>query len=59
MQRTDVKASSTVRTAGRLVPVLLAAMLGLFVVWGVGFAGPDVLHNAAHDARHAHAFPCH
>lgn len=61
MQDTDVKRSSTVRVAGRvgLVPALMAALLGLFVVLGVGFAGADVLHNAAHDARHAHAFPCH
>jgi cobalt transporter subunit CbtB len=29
------------------------------LVVGVGFAGPDTIHNAAHDARHAMAFPCH
>jgi cobalt transporter subunit CbtB len=45
--------------AGALLPVLAAALLGAFIVWGVGFAGASVLHNAAHDARHAHAFPCH
>ena len=41
------------------VPVALAAMLGLFLITMVGFAGPDVLHNAAHDTRHGAAFPCH
>lgn len=40
-------------------PALAAAFLGLFLVFGVGFAGPSVIHNAAHDARHIHAFPCH
>jgi cobalt transporter subunit CbtB len=25
----------------------------------VGFAGPAALHEAAHDSRHAIAFPCH
>jgi cobalt transporter subunit CbtB len=24
-----------------------------------GFAEPSILHNAAHDWRHAHNFPCH
>jgi cobalt transporter subunit CbtB len=38
---------------------MAAALLGLVLVLGVGFAGPAVIHNAAHDARHIHAFPCH
>jgi cobalt transporter subunit CbtB len=29
------------------------------VLFGVGFAGSAVLHNAAHDSRHSFAFPCH
>jgi cobalt transporter subunit CbtB len=41
------------------LPAVVAMLLGLFVVIGVGFAGPAVLHNAAHDTRHAFAFPCH
>jgi len=35
-----------------------AALLGLALLYGVGFA-PAAVHNAAHDARHAAAFPCH
>jgi cobalt transporter subunit CbtB len=42
-----------------VVPAALAAAIGLFVITMVGFAGPDVLHNAAHDTRHGAAFPCH
>lgn len=38
---------------------LLAAVLGLFVVAGVGFSHLPALHNAAHDVRHANGFPCH
>jgi cobalt transporter subunit CbtB len=38
---------------------LAALLLGLFVIYGVGFAYPSHIHNAAHDARHAFAFPCH
>jgi cobalt transporter subunit CbtB len=41
------------------VAALVAALLGLFILYGVGFANPATLHNAAHDARHSFAFPCH
>ena len=45
--------------AALAVLVLVAAMLGLFVVGFVGFSQMEVLHNAAHDSRHSLAFPCH
>ena len=45
--------------AERALPVAVLALLGVFLLFGTGFAQPDVLHNAAHDARHAFAFPCH
>lgn len=41
------------------VPAVLAAFLGLFMVWGVGFSDISTVHNAAHDVRHSSAFPCH
>lgn len=47
------------RRAYAVVPAFAAAFLGLFLLWGVAFAGPAVVHNAAHDARHSAAFPCH
>ncbi len=38
----------------------LAAMaFGAIVLFAVGFLPRDVAHNAAHDTRHALAFPCH
>ena len=37
----------------------VALVLGVFILFGVGFAQPELLHNAAHDARHAFTFPCH
>ena len=43
----------------RLITVVVLGLLGVFVIWGVGFAQPETLHNAAHDSRHAIAFPCH
>jgi cobalt transporter subunit CbtB len=36
-----------------------AALLGVLILFGVGFSHPTVAHNAAHDARHAQGFPCH
>ena len=50
----DVRARSEARIAAAL-----AALLGLFVIWGVGFSHIPALHNAAHDTRHSMAFPCH
>ncbi len=43
----------------RALPLALAAMLGLAVVWIVGFSHVEAAHNAAHDYRHSMAFPCH
>jgi cobalt transporter subunit CbtB len=38
---------------------LIAAVFGVFMLAGVGFAGASSVHNAAHDSRHSFAFPCH
>jgi cobalt transporter subunit CbtB len=57
MSNATVATLATVRPA--LVPALVALALGAFLVLGAGFAGSSVLHNAAHDGRHAFAFPCH
>lgn len=34
-------------------------LFGVFVLYGVGFAQPSEIHNAAHDSRHSFTFPCH
>lgn len=46
-------------TAARRLPELFALLLGVAIFATVGMAGADVIHNAAHDARHATVFPCH
>lgn len=43
----------------RLVAGLFALLLGSFLVFGAGFAHSSVLHDTAHDVRHANGFPCH
>lgn len=45
--------------AGTAAPAIMAAFLGLFMIWGVGFSPASMVHNAAHDVRHSAAFPCH
>ena len=42
-----------------LWPALAAAMFGVVILFGVALANSDTIHNAAHDTRHAAAFPCH
>jgi len=38
---------------------MVAALLGVFILYGVGFSPAEAAHNAAHDGRHSMAFPCH
>ncbi len=56
-------AASTLSTsglkAGALLPSMMSVLFGLFMIGFVGFSQLDVVHNAAHDTRHANAFPCH
>ena len=40
-------------------PLVVTALLGVVILFAVGLAPINVVHNAAHDARHVHAFPCH
>lgn len=43
----------------RLTAGVVAMLLGLFLLLGAGFVQAEVIHNAAHDGRHALSFPCH
>tara|TARA_R100001509_G_scaffold110369_1_gene66120 strand:- start:1109 stop:1360 length:252 start_codon:yes stop_codon:yes gene_type:complete len=42
-----------------LLPILACAVFGLAVVFVTGHVQADLLHDAAHDVRHATGFPCH
>ena len=54
-----VTAPSRPLTLSRAIPIFAAALLGMFIVGGVGFSHIEAVHNAAHDYRHSMAFPCH
>lgn len=43
----------------KVVGISAAVVLGTFIVFAIGFAAPELIHNAAHDIRHGLAFPCH
>lgn len=45
--------------SGRLWRAGILALVGAALVYLSGFAQPDLVHNAAHDSRHAFATPCH
>ena len=47
------------RARSRSLGAVCAALLGLVLVYGAGFAQTEAFHNGAHDARHAAGFPCH
>ena len=54
---------SQTRTMARadtsLLPIAFAALAGVMLLLAAGYAQASVLHDAAHDQRHAMAFPCH
>jgi cobalt transporter subunit CbtB len=58
LDNVDSRSRSTV-WKNKVMPVLLAGSLGLVLLYGAAFAETSALHNAAHDARHSAAFPCH
>ncbi len=43
----------------RMMTGVVTALLCVFMLYGVAFAQSDILHNAAHDTRHAITVPCH
>jgi cobalt transporter subunit CbtB len=43
----------------RVLSASAAIGLALIILFGTAFAGPKIVHNAAHDVRHSFAFPCH
>lgn len=50
---------SSVASKSVLAPVLAMMVMGLALMFVAGHAQSSVLHDAAHDMRHATGFPCH
>ncbi len=47
------------QSKSNMAPIAFAAFLGLLIIYVAGHSQSDILHNAAHDVRHATGFPCH
>lgn len=47
------------RTDTGLLGIAGAVLMGLMLLFAAGFAQATVMHDTAHDMRHAMAFPCH
>jgi cobalt transporter subunit CbtB len=56
---TAARLATTFAFDRRTVAGLLSLLFGVGLLAAVGFAGPQAIHNAAHDTRHAIGFPCH
>ena len=41
----------------KLIGISAAILMGTFIIFSVGFASPEMIHNAAHDARNVLVFP--
>ena len=51
--RTDTPVDTSYAT------LALVVLAGVFLLIASGFAQGAIVHDAAHDQRHAMAFPCH
>lgn len=61
MQASAVVPATNTRvwTISHRLPALGVFLIGLVVLYAVGFSTMPRAHNAAHDTRHASGFPCH
>ena len=51
--------ASIERSDSSAMGLAIAVLAGVFLLFVSGMAQATVLHDAAHDQRHAMAFPCH
>ena len=63
MKNDQAKAIAIPQTKSRvdadMMGIAGAVLLGLTLLFAAGFAQASVLHDTAHDTRHAMSFPCH
>jgi cobalt transporter subunit CbtB len=62
----QIATAATLRTASistslssPMFQIAATFMLGMVMLFGVGFVDMSAVHTAAHDMRHAAGFPCH
>lgn len=57
--RNSVSDILAIPLATRMGTAVVSLLLGAFLIYGVGIAQSDTLHDSAHDTRHSYGFPCH
>lgn len=57
--KTTTQTKTIARADLSILPIAFAVLGGLMLLFASGYAQASVLHDAAHDQRHAMAFPCH
>lgn len=53
------KTTVAARDTTDLLAIVATAFLGAALIFAAGFSNAQVMHDVAHDQRHAIAFPCH
>lgn len=56
---TTMQTAAVSTTISKPVQLFSAFLLGFVFLYGAAFVQTSAVHNAAHDARHSLAFPCH
>jgi len=59
MMNTTHNTSTIARSESGLAAIVVAMVMGAALVFTAGCANSALLHDAAHDSRHAISFPCH
>ncbi|MGH8746545.1 MAG: CbtB domain-containing protein [Burkholderiales bacterium] len=57
--QTATVASTRVVSISKGIQLSAVFLLGIVILYGVGFSHISAVHNAAHNMRHSQAFPCH
>lgn len=57
--KTATQTKTIARADLSLLPIAFAALAGLMLLFASSYVQASVVHDAAHDQRHAMAFPCH
>lgn len=58
-QTTASQTAALTTSKSNFLPIALAALMGIAIMFVAGHIQADALHDAAHDVRHATGFPCH
>lgn len=59
IETTATQTAALSQSKNKMLPIALAALMGIAIMFVAGHIQANALHDAAHDVRHATGFPCH